>query len=96
MVPHNATEQIKEKSIFAPDFLGLLSGDFEKLAQEAVRLDLQRKLDQGLPVLVWNNGTPYNQYGDGRIEYLPLPVIPTIREVESLPATNGREFNSEG
>jgi hypothetical protein len=79
MVPQNTTRSTEEELAVTPDFLGLLSGDFEKLAQEAVQLDLQRKLDQGLPVLVWNHGNPYNQYGDGRTEYLPLPFVPNLQ-----------------
>jgi hypothetical protein len=78
MIPQNMTQLSGEELTVTPDCLGLLSADFEKLAQEAVQLDLQRKLDQGLPVLVWNNGNPYNQYSDGQTEYLPLPVIPNF------------------
>jgi hypothetical protein len=79
MIPQDTTQLTEEELVFTPDYLGLLTGDFEKLAREAVQLDLQRKLDQGLPVLVWNDGNPYNQYGDGRTEYLPLPIIPNLQ-----------------
>jgi hypothetical protein len=79
MVPQNTTQSTEAELTITPDFLGLLSSDFEKLAREAVQSDLQRKLDQGLPVLVWNNGNPYNQYSDDRTEYSPLPVIPKLQ-----------------
>jgi hypothetical protein len=55
-----------------PRFLDLPAGALQQLSQEAVLLDMQRKWDKGLPVVVWNEGQPYNKYPDGRLEYIAL------------------------
>jgi hypothetical protein len=59
----------------APNFLDLPDGELQRISQEAVRLDLQRKLEKGLPIFVWNDGKPCNRYADGRIEYIEMSVI---------------------
>ncbi|NJN49040.1 MAG: hypothetical protein HC805_03670 [Alkalinema sp. RL_2_19] len=55
-----------------PSFLDLPEGELQRLSQEAVLLDLKRKLNKDLPIVVWNDGRPYNKYADGRIEYIAL------------------------
>jgi hypothetical protein len=69
MTPQNvATQNISTP----PNVLGLPDGLLEQLSQEAVAIDLQRKLEKGVPILVWNDGLPYHKHPDGRIEYIQI------------------------
>jgi hypothetical protein len=54
------------------NFMDLGDGEVDLISQKAVAKALARKQALGLPITVWNNGNPYRQFPDGRIEYIQV------------------------
>ena len=55
-----------------PNFMGLPDGEVNAISQVAVANALTQKQAMGLPITIWNDGNPYRQYADGRIEYIKI------------------------
>jgi hypothetical protein len=56
------------------NFMELPNGEVQSLSQAAISKALAEKQLMGLPMTIWNNGNPYRQYPDGRIEYIQLDL----------------------
>ncbi len=54
------------------NFMELPDGEVQSISQTAISKALAEKKLMGLPITIWNNGNPYRQYPDGRIEYIQL------------------------
>jgi hypothetical protein len=54
------------------NFMGLQDGEVDIISQEAVAKAIELKQARGLPITVWNNGSPYHKYPDGRIEHIQV------------------------
>jgi hypothetical protein len=54
------------------NFMGLQDGEVDLISQKAVAQAVAQKQALGLPITVWNNGNPYRQLPDGRIEYIQV------------------------
>lgn len=54
------------------NFMGLQDGEVDLISQKAVAQAVAQKQALGLPITVWNNGNPYRQFPDGRIEYIQV------------------------
>jgi hypothetical protein len=52
------------------NFLGLCDGEVDVISQQAVHKALVQKQKMGLPITIWNDGSPYKKYPDGQIEYI--------------------------
>jgi hypothetical protein len=50
----------------------LHDGEVNEISQAAVCQALAQKEAMGLPITIWNNGNPYRQHPDGRIEYIQI------------------------
>jgi hypothetical protein len=51
------------------NFMELRDGEVSAISQVAICQALAQKEAMGLPINIWNNGNPYRQHSDGRIEY---------------------------
>jgi len=54
------------------NFMELRDGKVNEISQAAVCQALAQKEAMGLPITIWNNGNPYRQHPDGRIEYIQI------------------------
>ena len=54
------------------NFMELRNGEVDAISQAAVSKALAQKEAMGLPITIWNNGNPYRQHPDGRIEYIQI------------------------
>jgi hypothetical protein len=54
------------------NFMELRDGEVNAISQAAVSKALAQKEAMGLPITIWNNGNPYRQHPDGRIEYIQM------------------------
>ena len=54
------------------NFMELRDGEVEAISQAAVSKALAQKEAMGLLITIWNNGNPYRQHPDGRIEYIQI------------------------
>jgi hypothetical protein len=64
--------KVQSRSVAEVDrynFLELPDGEVDAISQVAVSQSLVQKQAMGLPITIWNNGNPYRQYSDGRVEY---------------------------
>jgi hypothetical protein len=64
--------KVQSRSVAEVDrynFLELPDGEVDAISQVAVSQALVQKQAMGLPITIWNNGNPYRQYSDGRVEY---------------------------
>ena len=65
--------QLPEPSQFERhNFMELRDGEVDAISQAAVSKALAQKEAMGLPITIWNNGNPYRQHHDGRIEYIQI------------------------
>lgn len=54
------------------NFMGLRDGEVDVISQAAVAEAITKKQAMGLPITVWNNGSPYRKYPDGHIEHIQV------------------------
>ncbi len=66
-VQTRSPEEIKQHN-----FLELPDGEVQAISQAAISKTLAEKKLMGLPITIWNNGNPYRQYPDRRIEHIQL------------------------
>lgn len=67
--------KVQSRSVSEVDrynFMELSDGEVDALSQMAVSEALAQKQAMGLPITIWNEGNPYRQYLDGRIEYIQV------------------------
>jgi hypothetical protein len=67
--------KVQSRSVAEVDrynFLELPDGKVDTISQAAVSQTLAQKQSMGLPITIWNDGNPYRQYSDGRIEYIQV------------------------
>jgi hypothetical protein len=75
MTAINDGSNVQSRSIAAVDqynFMELPDGEVDAISQAAVANALAKKQAMGLPITIWNDGNPYLQYPDGRVEYIQV------------------------
>jgi hypothetical protein len=50
----------------------LPDGEVNAISEAVVANALAKKQAMGLPITIWNDGNPYRQYPDGRVEYIQV------------------------
>jgi hypothetical protein len=50
----------------------LPDGEVNAISEAAVSKVLAQKQAMGVPITIWNDGNPYRQYPDGRVEYIQV------------------------